>query len=188
LSVTDPPGERTARHSSGQLDHSGRTCGNLPYVPTSPTSAVHEIVSTAAVLLGLSRPGRLREQLASSLDLYERTQRHAPLQSATEDLTTVINVLARRLREAACPSTKRSWAVGPAVMVLSVAAAVLLPDIWLRHSLDQWWAILIVVLDGIVALFFVTVALGLLLGRKPVEVEVSATPALVPAGASADET
>ena len=150
-------------------------------MPTSPTSAVHEIVSTAAVLLGLSRPGRLREQLASSLDLYERTQRHAPLQSAADDLTTVINVLARRLREAACPSTKRAWSVGPAVLVLAATTVVLLPDIWLRHWIDHWWGILLVVLDGIVALFFVTVALGLLLERKPVEMEFTATPSLAPA-------
>ena len=150
----------------------------------SPTTAVHEVANTAAVLLGLSRPGRLREQLTSSLDLYERTQPHTSLQSATDDLTTVINVLARRLREAACPSTKRAWAVGPAIMVLCFTAVVLLPDIWLRQWLNQWWCILLVVLDGIVALFFITVALGLLLGRKPVEMQATATPSIAPASAT----
>lgn len=148
----------------------------------SPTAALNEIVSTAAAILGLTRPGRLREQLSSTLDLYERTQGHGHLSPATEDLTTVINVLARRLREAACPSTKRAWAVGPAFITLFAGAIIAIPDIWLSRYIDQWWAILLIAMDGLVASFFVIVALGLLLERKPVQAQAPATPELATTG------
>jgi hypothetical protein len=148
----------------------------------SPTAALNEIVSTAAAILGLTRPGRLREQLSSTLDLYERAQAHGHLSPATEDLTAVINALARRLREAACPSTKRAWAVGPAFITLSAGAIIAIPDIWLSQYIGQWWAILLVAVDGLVASFFVIVALGLLLERKPVEMQVPVTAELATTG------
>lgn len=151
----------------------------------NPAAALNEIVSTATALLGLSRPGRLREQLASTLDLYERTQRDGHLSPATDDLTTVINVLARRLREAACPSTKRAWAVGPALVTLIFGGIVVIPDIWLRHAIDHWWGLLLISLDGLVALFFVTVAVGCLLERKPVEMQASVTSQLATTAAQA---
>lgn len=142
----------------------------------SPTSALTEIVSSAQSLLGFTRPSRLREQLRGTLDIYERTRAVPELTEATDDLGTVVTVLARRLRDAACPSTKRAWAFGPAVIVLIPAAICLIPDIWLAGALDQWWAVLLTAICAAPALFFVAVAFKLLFERQPIPPEVIAAP------------
>lgn len=106
----------------------------------SLNGAVADIVGSVRGVLGLSRRGRLREQLDHTLDLFSKTTDHKELATARKHLATAIEHHAEALARAVDPTEKRRLQWGPffvAVLFFDLPLAAL--TFWGYQFTEHWW-------------------------------------------------
>ncbi len=116
--------------------------------------AAQDIVGTMRGLIGLSRSGRLREQLEHTLAIYERTQAIDELARVRSDLVDVLSHQSAALKQHVDPSanTGRDWLVWLMILTIIVTPIACLSYLGYRWTDDHWWAWLWTIVAGLFAL------------------------------------
>jgi peptidoglycan/LPS O-acetylase OafA/YrhL len=102
--------------------------------------AVSDIVGSIRGVLGLSRKGRLREQLDHTLDLFAKAAEHDDLSIARKSLATAIEHQADALAQAVDPTKRRRLQWGPffiALVLFDLPLAAL--TFWGWQYTEKWW-------------------------------------------------
>jgi hypothetical protein len=134
-----------------------------PDIPGGVTA----IAGAVRSFFGLTRHHRIREQLRDTVGLFAMVKEYPELKEAEADLAQVVKIQARRLRaviEPERPPRKWEWGtfgVGAVCTLVLVAA-----EWWLWGYRAEWWAIVLLVLVGVVILVFLIVSLQALFQRQ----------------------
>lgn len=131
----------------------------------SLSEATGDIVGTIRGVVGLSRSGRVREQIDHTLALYERVDHVDGLGAAKADLEAVIGHHAAELLRLADPSVKssRDWFGFMVIFVLLIVPAAVLTYWGYTFTDDShWWSWLWTGSAGLLTLTLLIANVGVL--------------------------
>lgn len=125
-----------------------------------------DIGGALRAVFGLTRPNRLRDQIRGTIELYEMAARNPELAGAAKNLAAVVDQEANRLLEAS-NSSRREWNWGALLTCWIIAGglAALAYYVFAPH-LDAAWAVLLIVIVGVLGSLFFIAGLGVFLQRK----------------------
>lgn len=129
------------------------------------SDSIGEIGGTIRAMLGLTTRNRLRDQIRDTVDLYERAAKHADLSEAAADLAQVISLETKRLLETST-SEGRTWNWASAIVAWVLAFACAFGVYALRTHWPSWWAVLIIIVLGVLGLLLFLVGFTLLFQKK----------------------
>lgn len=147
-------------------------------------SAFTGFATAVETMVGLSRGSRLRRSISANVDLYGRVRDHDDLRPAAFLLADLVIRQVQLLSELGPGRGKTQRDPGAFVVGLSCTVLVALPALWLQGHLHQWWGWPLIILDGLVAVLFLTssVAAGLTPPRRASKDPADQDPAQTDAG------
>lgn len=135
----------------------------------SLSEATQDIVGTIRGIVGLSRAGRIREQIDHTLTLYERVDKVQGLEAVRDDLAAVMGHQSSELRRLADPDTKvsRDW-FGFIVIAIVIDGPIFALTYWgwtFARDDAEWWSVVWVVLGCVLSLLFAAGTVGMLFSQ-----------------------
>lgn len=150
----------------------GPALGNCwhPFSVASVPGGINELVGSARALLGLTRPGRLRDQLDNTLDLYAKAMTHPELEDATQNLGLIVTLQTKRLLSIHQPETRRKWQWQSCLAGLFLTAVVAVPIyiLWRARDNQPWLMWPLLILDALIVILFFLTSMSVLLEREAI--------------------
>ncbi|MCA9647494.1 MAG: hypothetical protein KC492_42685, partial [Myxococcales bacterium] len=132
----------------------------------SLSGAVSDIGGAVRAVVGLSRPGRLRDQIDQTLDLYAKSEPHPALGAVSAALVEALENQTRALSHATDPKSKRKLNWGPFFVALILFDLPLAALTWWGYQFtDQWWGWAWTLLAGLATLFLVAATIYALVSQ-----------------------
>lgn len=125
-----------------------------------------EMVGAVRGVLGLSRPGRLRDQLRELLDIHSKMDGD-DLDVSRRHIAKAIEIQAQALAHAVDPDKKRKLSWGSFLVAVGCSVVPLAGiTFWGSHYTDHWWGWVWVVMAGVTCVVLMAAAIAVLVGES----------------------
>jgi hypothetical protein len=158
--------DEAALKSGGRGGQASYPFSTLSTMAVDISDQFGDIGGALRAVFGLTRPNRLRDQIRGTIELYEMAARNPELSGPAKNLAAVVDQETNRLLEAS-NSSRREWNWGALITCWIVAGGLgALGYFVFAPHLDAAWAVILIVIVGILGSLFVIAGLGVLLQRK----------------------